>query len=129
MNPLLDDPLFQAESEKVTQIYDLGYEVYDTADHILHSMVSVGNLLRILGDIMRHREESAALKADETDVKLMMYLEDIEERLSTCGEILAECEDSIRDVRNGLAHIDYKKCIPQDEDKDGTTQATLEVGA
>lgn len=129
IDPLLTDSILQAEGEKVKQLYDTGYELYDTAEHITHSMVSVGNLLRLLGDIMKDSEESAPLKDGPADVRLMMFLEDAEETMRVCGEALTACEDSIRDIRTALAHLDYKKCIPTKTDDDGTKQTCLEVGA
>ena len=128
INPLIENPIVQAEHDLVLQIYDTGYEVYDTAEHVTHGMVSVGNLLRLLQDILKRADESATLKTDERDARLIMYLEDLQEQLNTCGEILKGCENSIRDIRTGLAYLDYKKAFPQKE-SDGKKQATLEVGA
>ena len=128
INPLIENPIVQAEHDLVLQIYDTGYEVYDTAEHVTHGMVSVGNLLRLLQDILKRADESATLKTDERDARLIMYLEDLQEQLNTCGEILKGCENSIRDIRTGLVSLTYKKSFPQKE-SDGTKQTCLEVGA
>ena len=127
-NPLLENPILQGEYEKVQHIYDTGYELYDTAEHITHGMVSVGNLLRILNDILIHKDEAAPLKADTTDARLIMYLEEMEVQLNECGETLTACEDKLREIRTGLVSLTYKKTFPQKE-SDGTKQTVLEVGA
>lgn len=127
-NPLLENPILQGEYEKVQQIYDTGYELYDTAEHITHGTVSVGNLLRVLSDILIHKDEAAPLKADTTDSRLIMYLEEMEEQLNECGETLTACEDRLREIRTGLVSLTYKKSFPQKE-SDGTKQTVLEVGA
>ena len=128
IDPLLTDSILQAEGEKVKQLYDTGYELYDTAEHITHGTVSVGNLLRVLSDILIHKDEAAPLKADTTDSRLIMYLEEMEEQLNECGETLTACEDRLREIRTGLVSLTYKKTFPQKE-SDGTKQTVLEVGA
>lgn len=114
----------ESEIQKIDKVYADGWLLYDAAERISQSVAAVGNLLRTLRNNLGDPCIAAQLKQNADDIKLIMYLERIEETLQPCGDILTKCEDTVRDVRNGLVQINYKKTVPQPVDN-GFVQTNL----
>lgn len=104
-----------AEDAKVRELYNAGWELYDSAERLTQTISSIGNLLRTVGDILNTPNEVRYLKADARDQKLIIYLESLEDRIQSGRCALTEVEDRFREVRCELVQVGYKKTIPTKE--------------
>ena len=53
------------------------------------------------------------LKADKNDQRLMIYLERVEEQISSGSETLTALEEQFRELRCELVQLSYKQKIPE----------------
>lgn len=113
LRPYPEVDICDAESAKVRTMYNDGWEIYDTAERIVQSVASIGNMLRIIDGLIKDPDDVKELKHNAEDKELILFLDRIEDSLQIGGIALAETEDLFRDIRNDLVQIGYKKRIPK----------------
>ena len=117
IKPYPEVDICDAESAKVRTMYNAGWEIYDTAERIMQSVASIGNMLRIIESYINNPNDVKELKQNADDKELILFLERIEDSLQIGGIALAETEDLFRDIRNDLVQLGFKKKIPKREEK------------
>ena len=105
----------ETEDAKIRELYNVGWEIYDSAEQLTQIIASVGNMLREIDRIIGDPSEVRELKADAGDQKLIIYLESIEDALNTGKIAITAVEDHFRVIRNNLVEASYKKRIPTRE--------------
>ena len=113
-----------AEDEKLQQLHAAGWELYDSAEVLGQNIASIGNMLRNISGMINSPADVGKLKADKNDQRLMIYLERVEEQISSGSETLTALEEQFRQLRCELVQLSYKQKIPA-EAGEGMQQKAL----
>lgn len=118
IEPYPKNEMISAETAKISKLYTDGWELYDSAERMMQCAASIGNLLKTLGNVLRDPDTTPKLKNGQDDIRLILYLDRIEDQLSGCADSLTACEVKVRSIRDGLVKIDYKLEVPLPECED-----------